>query len=162
MPNWCHNKIIIRGSKKQREEFKEKYCELVNIPYHDEKIWSLDFNKVIPEPKTIKECPKKYLIRNAEEAEKRHLEYDESNERKWFDWYQYHCDNWGCKWEGDPDNSEECESSLTIKFYTPWGPPYKIISKLIKDNPELKITGRFDEPNMDLHMSFSYKTWNMD
>lgn len=160
MPNWCTNKLIIRGTQKQREEFKTKYCELVEVSWSDEKIWVLDLNKVIPEPRTIEECPKEYVIHNKEEAEQRHLGYDETYERKWFDWYRYHCDKWGCKWNAEPYDSKDKKTSFTIWFDTPWGPPYKVIAKLMRDNPKLKITGRCDEPNMDLHMKFNYEDLN--
>lgn len=159
MPNWCNNILRIRGTKKQREEFKAKYCELVKVDWRENEILMIDFNKVIPEPETIEDCPEKYLIRNKEDADRAHLAWDENNPRRWFNWYKFRRDKWFCKWPGDPYDSTESKTMLRLDFDTPWGPPLGIIAKLIKDHPELKISGRFDEPNMDLHGSYTYKNY---
>lgn len=162
MPNWCENKILIRGTKQQRKEFKAKYCKLVKVDWRDKEIWALDFNKVIPQPKSIEECPEEFIIHNEEEARKEFLNYDENNERRWFNWYRWACHNWGTKWNASPYDSRETDVCLTLWFDTPWSPPDPIISKLILDNYDLKITGRYDEPNMDIHGWYTYKDWLVD
>lgn len=159
MPNWCSNILVIRGTKQQRENFKNKYCELVKVGWNDKEVLSISFNKVIPEPTSIEECPEEYILRTKEDARREHLEWDENNPRKWFNWYKFHCNKWGCKWDCDPSNAEETDTALKLHFATPWGPPYGIIVKFIEDNSGLKISGRFDEPNMDLHGSYTYKNY---
>ena len=162
MPNWCNNVMIIRGNKKQREEFKDKYCRLVKSEWEDKDILTLDFNKVIPQPKTIEECPEKYIIHNEEEARKEFLSWDENNERRWFNWYKFNCNEWGCKWNSSACDSIETKTTLRLIFDTPWGPPYNIIGKLIQNHPELKISGRYTEEGMEIYGSYNYKNYQED
>lgn len=156
MPNWNENYMIIRGSKEQREEFKKKYCSLVKNQWFDREILTLDFDKVIPQPKTREECPEEYIIHNETDAKKNHLSFDKKDPKNWFNWYKWRIDNWSTKWEANPIDSGETKTSLWIMFDTAWAPPENIIEKLIIDNYDLKITCRYNEPGMQLNGRYSY------
>ena len=160
MPNYCENLLIIRGSKKQREEFKKKYCEKVHLEYSNKDVISLIFENVIPEPKTIEECPEAYVIHNAEEARQHCLSWEENDERRWFNWYNWRRNYWQTKWEGLPVHSEETKTSLRLWFDTAWTPPIGVIRKLILDNYNLKIVCKFDEPGMDIHGKIMYSDFD--
>lgn len=160
MPNFCMNVLTVRGTKKQREEFKAKYCSLVKKEYSDREVLWLDFDKIIPQPKTINECPEKYILHNEEEARKDYLGWDESNPRKWFNWYRWRLNNWGTKWNCDPYDYKENKSGLWLCFDTAWTPPMNIIRRLIIDNYDLKIKCSFDEPGMDIHGCISYEDFD--
>lgn len=87
--------------------------------------WVMDFNKIIPEPRTIEECPDDYIIESAKEA---HIQEDE--ERPWFDWYRWHRDYWGVKWPAYDGYSIIGKSYIEFVFSTPWNLAYPVIHKL--------------------------------
>lgn len=147
MPNYCQNELSIIGTKKNVKKFIKTYFT------GD----SLDFGKIIPEPKTEAECEPQYVIHNKEEAEKHFLLYDEDNDRRWFNWYDWRCAKWGTKWgaiETQCDKTlvdqfgDDEEFELMIYFDTAWAPAIPIIEKLIELNPELGIECIFYELGM--------------
>lgn len=93
------------------EELEEKYF--------------IDFNKIIPEPTTIEECPEDCRVKRAIEA---HIEAD--SERPWFDWYTWHNEFWGTKWNAYDSYSIVNKSSITFVFLTAWSMPYPVIKRL--------------------------------
>ena len=97
-----------------------------------------------------------------EEARKEFLSWDESDERRWFNWYKFNCNEWGCKWNSSACDSIETETTLRLIFDTPWGPPYNIIGKLIQNHPELKISGGYMEEGMGIYGSYNYKNYQED
>lgn len=87
--------------------------------------YEIDFNKIIPEPRTIEECPKDCIVESAKEA---HIEEDE--ERPWFDWYNFHCKYWGTKWNAYDCYTKIGKSYIQFVFETAWAPPIPIIESL--------------------------------
>lgn len=121
MPNWCYNVI----------KFNNK--SIIDDIVKDGKV---DFSVLVPEPDTPAGLDSKYLS-NARKDEKgrwnspKHIMVDE--EKPWFNWYSWHHDFWGCKWNAcnsktSPRNviDDGCE----FDFDTPWVPPYKWIEAL--------------------------------
>lgn len=56
------------------------------------------------------------------------------------DWYEWHCQNWGCKWNASDTSINEPYSIdgvefVDIQFSTPWGPPAGWIETLSKEIP---------------------------
>ena len=130
MPNWTQNIMIVRGTKTAVEYFLKKYINSAG---------EFDFDMVIPEPKTKKECPGEYIT-----------EEDESIGRKpWFDWYKWRCDNWGTKWNASCTMTtpkslctktraskrvhEKTWYEVEITYDTAWSPPMPVIEKLQKE-----------------------------
>lgn len=91
----------------------------------------LDFNKIIPQPKCIEECPEKYLI---SEAERGKVRIEILNDRPWFNWHDWNWDNWGTKWNAQDAYKLNKDS---IRFETAWCPPLKIMEALSK-----KLSGK--------------------
>ena len=102
MPNWCYNSLS--GPKEDLE------------PYI--KNGKLDFNLIIPEPQSIDEVSEKYI--GSEGLEK-------NEDKPWFNWYNWHLDFWGCKWNADTMRILDNGDTLTIDFQTPWSAPQGII-----------------------------------
>ena len=138
MPNWCENTLSIKGTKEQITDFNKRYLPNGNF----------SFENIVPSPQTIEECPEDYIVHNEEEADKHHLYWDPAQPKNWFNWYDWHCKQWGCKWDATVVSVEQNEDSITIFFETPWSPSIPIIAKLIEDNPQLKIECEYFEPGM--------------
>lgn len=138
MPNWCENQLSIKGTKEQIAEFHKRY--LPNGIF--------SFQNIIPSPQTIEECPEDYIVHNEEEADKYHLYWDPTQPKNWFNWYEWNCKCWGCKWDVSGASVLQMDDSIEINFDTPWSPPIPVIEKLIKDNPQLEIECDYFEPGM--------------
>lgn len=138
MPNWCQNTLSIKGTKEQIIEFNKRY-----LPNGD-----FSFENIIPSPQTQEECPEDCIIHNEEEANKHHFSWDPTQPKNWFNWYDWNCYYWGCKWDVSRASVLQMENSIEILFDTPWTPPIPVIEKLIKDNPQLEIECEYFEPNM--------------
>lgn len=143
MPNWCDDRLILKGNVKDIKDLINKYFTNNTI----------DFEKIIPEPKTEKDCPSQYIVKK---EENRHIIPDEG--REWFDWYGFHLIEWGTKWivndryiikRKDIIKLEEACGKEEIKidyyFMTAWSPCIKIIEKLIELYPDLDITFAYYE-----------------
>lgn len=138
MPNWCQNTLSVKGTKKQLAEFNRRY--LPNGIF--------SFENIISSPQTIEECPEDYILHNEEEADKHHLFWDPTQPKNWFNWYDWKCDYWGCKWDAFYTRVTQNEDAINIELDTAWNPPIPVIKKLIKDNPQLEIKWDYFEPNM--------------
>ena len=140
MPNWCENKLTIRGNKEDLVNFLKKHYVVSNMSHGCD---YLDFNTIIPEPKTIDDCESAYIISQGED---RHLAHEEG--REWFDWYNWHCDKWGTKWNSTNACANDCGDSIVIWFDTAWSPCRRIIYKLMLMYPHLRFSYAYFEPGM--------------
>lgn len=50
------------------------------------------------------------------------------------DWYDWSCNNWGCKWNA----SETFYDGNILEFVTPWTTPYEFFSALAKALPDVQ------------------------
>ena len=121
MPNYCSNGLKIKFIKKENlEDFLAKH--FIEGTYGKE----FDFNTIIPEPITKDSLEPKYI------ANKDSRIMFVPN-KEWFNWYEWHCDKWGTKWNAC-DTSEPLiiDDGLTLCFSyeTAWSPSVPIIEKL--------------------------------
>ena len=117
MPNWTWSTISMKGIGKKRLYTNKEF----------------DFNKIVPEPKTMDECLKKYGKKYIDEGNC-HLMHSE--EDKWFNWYDWHCDFWGTKWNATDTAKYDDD---TIQITTAWTEPEEIWKALSKKYPKEKI-----------------------
>lgn len=136
MPNWISNKISM------------KRIAFHNI-FNEER--ELDFNKIVPQPKTIEECPKKFLL---SENGTGTVGIEILKDRPWFNWYDWCWDNWGTKW-GAHDTHVVDEN--TICFKTAWCPPIKVIEALSQKNPSKIVKLCFVNEDYDGEHYLLYK-----
>lgn len=142
MPNWCESKLTVKGLRQDVSTF------LTSHVIGD----AFDFNTIIPEPATEADCPDKYHIPDEKVAKAKGLGWDENDDRRWFDWYSFHIDKWGTKWNAC-NSSIHLEFSrdkgeLTIWFDTAWSPAILIIEALMVLYPNLEINLAFIEEGM--------------
>lgn len=107
MPNWCQNTLSIKGTKEQIVDFNKKY-----LPNE-----AFSFENIIPSPQTIEECPEEYIIHNEKEANRHLLYWDPTHPKNWFNWYDWNCNYWGCKWNATTISVEQNEDSIKIFFF---------------------------------------------
>lgn len=115
MANICENNLLFNNVP---SETFGKVLEYVKSQKSD-----FDFEKIIPSPKTKEECPKEFIIEDENKSGIQLLK-----EKKWFDWYNWNCENWGSKWNAqnifiDLENQE-------INFSTAWSSPVPVFEKL--------------------------------
>lgn len=109
MPNWEYNKLVIKGSKEQIKKIRPK---LFN------KDGEFTFTALIPEDL---DDPKYRVVDKDSGVQTEDLRPDGTA----FNWYDFHLDKWGCKWDASDAASEETETEIVVTFTTPWGPPDK-------------------------------------
>lgn len=85
--------------------------------------WKINFNKIIPEPKTIEECPKEFIVTGSEHI----AEYED---RPWFNWYDWHIQHWGTKWNAFDCYTDVQTHQITFVFSTAWSVAMPILLKL--------------------------------
>ena len=125
MPNHVRN--VIKISKIRPEEVEivldmiaDKCCD----PYVPGKTeYMIDFNKIIPEPRDESECPNEYKVNKSSSIEI-------LKDKPWFDWYKWHIDHWGTKWEAYDCYTKIGKTWIMLVFSTAWTPPIPIIRKL--------------------------------
>lgn len=139
MPNYCSNKLIVSGTKEQLDSFISKHIKTKEY----DSIY-LDFDTIVPEPKTKEECEKEYIIDNINTV---HIQLIE--DKPWFNWYTFHCDKWGTKWNSfDGVLNRNSDRELTLWFETAWDHCIPVIDKLIEMYPDLEFKYYYYEPGM--------------
>lgn len=128
MPNWSYTDIVIKGSKTDIDGFIEKYA--LKVGKEDN---GFTFDKIIPEPKDINDCPADCRTKGDD-----HIEIDEK--RPWFNWYEWHTKYWGTKWDAcNVIVERESDTTLLIGFDTAWAVPAPILKELKRQNPNLRF-----------------------
>ena len=130
MPNHVRNVLKFKHLKPKDIEFiittiAEKQDRPVGDffdakTFHD---YIIDFNKIIPEPKTKKECPEDCLVNKDS-----HIMEEE--DRPWFDWYTWHNKYWGTKWNAYDGYTKVGKSYVIFVFSTAWSSPFLVIEQL--------------------------------
>jgi hypothetical protein len=126
MPNWCANKLTIRGPEAEVVAFKEKAVghspwsrpeELVNVEPN-----ALNFHNLVPIPDEV-------LAAGYEAAG--------------YDWEKK---NWGCMWgANDTLVVDEWERVVMYEFNTAWSPPSAFLEALAKKLPTLLFILEYEE-----------------
>ena len=124
MPN--HVRTIVKINKLKKDDV-DIVLNLIASPLSPDRPdeYAIDFNKIIPEPTTIEECPEDCRVKSAKEA---HISEDEA--RPWFNWYEWRCTYWGTKWGAYDSYTIIGKSFIQFVFSTAWTAPMPIIYKL--------------------------------
>lgn len=150
MPNWIRTELNFQG----KQEDVETLLKTVITVEDGERVF--DFRKIIPYPKYW-ECPEKYLVLPSQiKVRDRDNPFSESGlyakdfcinvmeEYPYLDWYTWHCDNWGTKWNaGVVDITEN-----TVAFRTAWAFARPVVEKLSKMFPSIEISYRYADEDL--------------
>lgn len=123
MPNWVTNSVKIETKTKKR--FKE-IMEFVKSEDRD-----FDFEKIIPMPSNI--------YNGNLGAEERAM-YGENN------WYDWSINNWGTKWNSNYSSVDA--ENRTFTFETAWSAPVKVINRLSREFPDVKIVHEYADEDI--------------
>ena len=126
MPN--HVRTVIKISKLKKDDI-DIILNLLASPMTtstdpiEKTEYVIDFNKIIPEPRFESECPDEYKVNKSSSIEI-------LKDKPWFNWYKWHIDHWGTKWDAYDCYTKIGKSYIQFVFSTAWAAPMPIIYKL--------------------------------
>lgn len=127
MPNHVKNVLKFSNLKPKDVDFILKTIatqdEDAELPADKDTEYKIDFDKIIPEPKTEEECPDEYKVNKDSHI----MEYED---RPWFDWYKWHNAFWDTKWNAYDCYTKVGKSYITFVFSTAWSMPYNVMTRL--------------------------------
>jgi hypothetical protein len=153
MPNWCYNSLCVSGNKEKLADFVSKTIIPQNMSSEEEydEGHRFTFNILHPLPKAL-EGGFSPLPKLEGEDDEQYKERMAENVRLYGaeDWYRWHIDNWGTKWDCSSTCVNELnDTSLNVQFNTAWSPPVEWFEKVIPMYPELEFDLTFDEESQD-------------
>ena len=61
-------------------------------------------------------------------------------------WYDWHCNYWGTKWDVDAEENDDTdEECISLSFESAWSPPSEWVKKVAQDYPSLKFLLEYEE-----------------
>ena len=152
MTNSCRNELWINGEDKSfskvrnviKKHTKDGEIQLLSAfiphPKELENVHSggclIDGEKVsnwVQKDGTNVAIPKQLLV-------KRQKEYGATN------LYDWHCNEWGTKWDVDAYVNYDDKESIHLDFDSAWSPPVRWLEKMSKKYPKVKFTLKYEEP----------------
>lgn len=139
MPNWCYNHLQVSGKKEILADFTSK--TIVHAKEDDEYVMKFTFNILHPTPKALEgECSPLRKLEGEDDTQ--YKERMAENVRLYGaeDWYRWHLDNWGTKWDSAHTYIDTMEDEeLIVNFDTAWSPPIDFFHKIFPMYPELRF-----------------------
>lgn len=138
MPNWVNNDLRITSENPER--IKAIRAKLFTV-YHGTDLVGCDgkeylsYAVLIPEDLNDPDYRVKPENANITECDKR-------ADGTIFDWYHYHLDKWGCKWDVSPEEceiTEDTDRNICVSFTSPWDCPCEWYEKLCEEFPDVSI-----------------------
>lgn len=130
MPNWCDNRVSVRGRRADVDEF----CRLVKSDTS-----AFDFYKVLPVPVALWDTEAR--ARDRELAAQNITRFGAAHALDWC------VINWGTQWSPDPTDIEIewKRGGVVYAFDTAWQPAYGIYLSLVQRFPALRISWSYFE-----------------
>jgi hypothetical protein len=155
MPNWCQNKLVIRGRPNNLKRFRgenknyaknEKSPAIVADNLPEEGINAeLSFERHLPTPKEFKDKPSPPPGKPDGMSD---LMQVLSGEKEPYDWYTWRLANWGTKWDlGDGTQVEENyeDGWIAYSFDSAWSPPIMWLMSVSEKYPLLFFRLEYEE-----------------
>ena len=153
MPNWCYNSLCVSGNKEILADFVSKTlvpCNMSSEGEYDE-THRFTFNILHPLPQALEGTTSPLRKLEGEDDTQYQARMDE-NVRLYgaVDWYRWHIDNWGTKWDAKDTIVEQLDDqNFNVRFHTAWSPPIDWFEKIIPMYPQLEFDLIFDEESCD-------------
>ena len=144
MPNWCHNRVSFYS---ENTEQVSKLYEIFNSDNPFQQIKPSPDWKTTPnadgELPVLKEHknPDGKVVFTTNEFPK-----SGKNDDRWYDW---NINNWGTKWDVDPECDHFESNCFECEFETAWSPAEGIYYAIQEKFPDVSISWFFDEPGME-------------
>lgn len=111
--------------------------------------WSIDFNKIIPEPDDEVSCPDEFKMNKDSHVEK-------LPDKPWFNWYDWHIKYWGTKWNAYDCYTKIGKSYIMFIFSTAWAVAYPIVKRLAVLGYDMEI--RYADEDLGFNCGKIYYT----
>lgn len=116
MPNWCFNRLVVRGPGARK--LHEQMQDFIKDHADDDPERVLDFNFSVPMPEVVKLTQPPL-------------------EDNWYDWA---VENWDTKWNARQSVLESLsDDEVVYSFATAWGAPLKVVDSLARLHPHLRF-----------------------
>jgi len=119
MPNHVKNVLTFRNLKSEDKRFILDTIASAK----EEGGHRIDFDKIIPEPRTKEECPEDCIVNKDSHV-------SPIEEKPWFDWYAWRNKYWGTKWGAYDCYTTTTDTTVIFIFETAWSLAYPVITKL--------------------------------
>jgi Ferredoxin-like domain in Api92-like protein len=134
MPNWCDNTLTIEGTSEDAIRIMDAFRN--NNP----------FNK-------IHKCPDELYDQEAHSYGGSDEDRARSDARRavlkakygYESAYDWHCGEWGTKWDVDTNVYDETAFSLSVSFDSAWSPPIELYRWINRHYPDVRLTWTYEE-----------------
>jgi hypothetical protein len=145
MPNWTFNTLSVSGEKEILADFVSKTIISSTDEDYDTN-GKFTFSILHPLPDDLK-GDSSPLPRIGNETDEQFKQRMDKNILMYGakDWYDWHNNNWGTKWDACHSQIQEVEDEyLNVRFDTAWSPPFEWFEKVIPMYPQLDFDLLFD------------------
>lgn len=158
MPNWCLNRLVIRGEKEDLLEFK-KLLDDDKVKFEDANVCL--FRTFAPMPDELRDSTSPN--RDEEQAK---LLIEKYGAKDWYDWQ---INTWGIKWgccNAEWEVSEPIPTDygtlhdLALTYDTPWGPGDDCLKDIFRAHDKLSFFLSYEEPGMGFQGNLFVKNGN--
>lgn len=104
--------------------------------------WCTNELTITGDPKQIAKFKKRAKAKDTALSLNKFLPLPKDQADNWYDW---HINNWGTKWDIDATLEDEWEEGLSYSFDSAWSPPVQWLEKVSKDYPELEFRLKYEE-----------------
>lgn len=166
MPNWCENRLVVRGDPRRVEEFDRAFKgrpapwplagyekhgktaeEVAELEAKRQQEWAEQepvycFNALYPVPEEVLRVGYSVPYDGGSLDERLHDLFDP---QKWRDGYSWCVSHWGTKWDVDGDvvkigaGVDAGEGYVEYGFDTAWSPPCPWLERVAGNWPDLKF-----------------------
>jgi hypothetical protein len=151
MPNWCVDRLTVRGTKAELEKFR-----LVAAPAGKDS--KLDFNCFIPYPEEYAKQDRLVakMRKEAKTQEERAAAYSikDGYNSGGYDWRSQ---SWGTKWNAGDVELTQFKTTLRYDFETAWAPPKPVVMKMSQMFPKLEFSLRYWERGCEFQGVYTCK-----
>ena len=151
MPNWCWNLLQVTGNRAGLAEFKKKAKtkEVRDDKGELSSIGSdLSLNNFVPMPKELNIDRGYFGDDKLKQSEVDRIGKENLKKFGAKDWYDWHVQNWGTKWDVEATLQSKSGDMLEYWFDSAWAPPVQWLVSVSEQYPKLKFELEYDEPGM--------------